>query len=82
MEKSNRNKNAGEPRPSPRESDNPIVEEYKEELLRKSTYSPHSVSQLLSEEERLAHLEDMLSDIKCRIDDIERRINDLECKMT
>jgi len=82
MAKDNREKNLGQPRPSPRESDNPIVEEYKEELLRKSTYSPRSVSQLLSDEERLAHLENMLSDVKCRIDDIEKRIDDLEKKMT
>lgn len=74
-------KDLNQQRPAPRESDNPIVEEYKEELLRKSTYSPHTVSQILSEEERMVHLENMLSDVKCMIDNIEKRIEALEKKI-
>jgi len=59
----------------PRESDNPIVEEYKEELLRRPTFGSRSP---LADEERLMRLEGMLAEIHQRIAVLERRLEILE----
>jgi hypothetical protein len=55
----------------PRESDNPIVEEYKEELLRKPIFT-------IRDEERIIHLEGLASELFGRIESLERRIRLLE----
>lgn len=80
MPKNKIEKDAEKFRNAPRDSDNPIIEEYKEELLRKPTYSPRSVSQILSDEERMSHLEKLLTEINWRIDNLEKRIENLEKK--
>jgi hypothetical protein len=61
----------------PRESDNPIVEEYKEDLLRRPTYGSRSP---LADEERLTRLEGLLAEIHERIAAMERRLEILEEK--
>jgi hypothetical protein len=78
MEKHINNKETGQARPTPRESDNPIVEEYKEDLLRKPTYSPRSVSRLLDEEERMTRVEKLVAELGDKIASIEKRIENLE----
>jgi hypothetical protein len=55
----------------PRESDNPIVEEYKEELLRKPIFT-------IRDEERIIRLEGLASELFGRIESLERRIQLLE----
>ena len=55
----------------PRESDNPMVEEYKEDLLRK----PLSA---VRDEERLICLEGQVNDLIDKVDSLERRISVLE----
>jgi hypothetical protein len=59
----------------PRESDNPIVEEYKEELLRRPTFGARSP---LADEERLTRLEGFLAEMQERIAALERRLEMLE----
>jgi hypothetical protein len=60
-----------EKRSIPRESDNPIVEEYKEDLLRK----PAST---VRDEERLICLEGLVSQLLDRVESLELRIKNLE----
>lgn len=55
----------------PRESDNPIVEEYKEELLRTPIFT-------IRDEERIIRLEGLASELFGRIESLERRIRLLE----
>jgi hypothetical protein len=55
----------------PRESDNPIVEEYKEDILRR----PISA---VRDEERLIRLEGLVSEFLDRVESLERRIKILE----
>jgi hypothetical protein len=55
----------------PRESDNPMVEEYKEDLLRKP-------SSAVRDEERLICLEGLVSDLIGKVDSLERRVQTLE----
>jgi hypothetical protein len=57
----------------PRESDNPMVEEYKEDLLRKP-------SSTVRDEERLICLEDLVSELQGKVDSLERRVQNLEEK--
>jgi hypothetical protein len=57
----------------PRESDNPMVEEYKEDLLRKP-------SSAVRDEERLICLEGQVSDLIGKVDSLERRVRTLEEK--
>jgi len=80
MEKAINNKKTGQARPTPRESDNPIVEEYKEDLLRKPIYSPRSVGRLLDEEERMTRIEKLVAELGDKIASIEKRIENLEKK--
>jgi len=61
----------------PRESDNPIVEEFKEELLRRPTFGSRSH---LVDEERLTRLEGLLTEMQERIAALERRLEMLEGK--
>jgi hypothetical protein len=60
-----------EKRGIPRESDNPMVEEYKEDLSRKS-------SSTVRDEERLICLEGLASELLDRVESLERRIKVLE----
>jgi hypothetical protein len=57
----------------PRESDNPMVEEYKEDLLRKP-------SSTVRDEERLICLEGLVSELVEKVDSLERRVRALEEK--
>ena len=57
----------------PRESDNPMVEEYKEDLPRKP-------SSAVRDEERLICLEDLVSDLIGKVDSLERRVRTFEEK--
>jgi hypothetical protein len=57
----------------PRESDNPIVEEYKEDLMRK----PLST---VRDEERLICLEGLVSELHGKVDSLEQRVRTLEEK--
>lgn len=59
----------------PRESDNPIVEEYKEDLLNKPGYG-HQPSRI--DEERLSRIEGLLGKIQERLADLEKRIKAME----
>ncbi len=59
----------------PRESDNPIVEEYKEDMLRKPTYGTRPT---LDNEERLCGLEGILAELMQKVEALERRIDALE----
>jgi hypothetical protein len=58
---------------TPRESDNPMIEEYKEDLLRK----PLST---VRDEERLICLEGLVSELLGKVDSLERRVRTLEEK--
>ncbi len=54
---SNQRKETNPPRPiSPRESDDPIAEEFREDLLQKPSFSSQSVNRLISDEDRLARV--------------------------
>jgi hypothetical protein len=55
----------------PRESDNPMIEEYKEDLLRKP-------SSTVRDEERLICLEGLVSELLGKVDSLERRVQILE----
>lgn len=55
----------------PRESDNPMIEEYKEDLLRKP-------SSTVRDEERLICLEGLVSELVEKVDSLERRVQTLE----
>lgn len=64
------------PKAVPRESDNPIVEEYKEELLTRPGYGVHPVA--AGEEARLCRMEALLAEMKDKVDNLERRLKALE----
>ena len=61
----------------PRESDNPIVEEYKEDMLKKPTYRARSS---LDDEERLCRMEALLAEIRQKAEDLEKRVKALEAR--
>ncbi len=63
------------PKGEPRESDNPIVEEYKEDMLHKPTYGARPT---LDNEERLCSLEGQLAELMQRIEALERRVMALD----
>jgi len=58
-----------------RESDNPIVEEYKEDMLRKPTYGARPT---LDSEERLCRLEGLLGELHQKLEALEMRLKALE----
>lgn len=61
----------------PRESDNPIVEEYKEDMLKKPTYRARPS---LDDEERLCRMEALLAEICQKAEDLEKRVKALEAR--
>lgn len=63
----------GDKRIIPRDSDNPMVEECKEELLRKP-------SSTVRDEGRLICLEGLVSELLSKVDSLERRVETLEEK--
>ncbi len=65
-------------RMEPRESDNPIVEEFKEELLRRPSVGSRSI--ITSDAQRLARLEGVIADLHEKIKTLEQRIKVLEGK--
>lgn len=73
-------KNSEEIAPSkrvPRESDNPIIEEYKEDLLNKPGYGIHPAA---DDEARLCRLEGFLAEMQKRLQDMEKRIKAIEAR--
>ncbi|MBN1234864.1 MAG: hypothetical protein JW999_02310 [Methanotrichaceae archaeon] len=58
-----------------RESDNPIIEEYKEDLLNKPSYSIHPAT---DDEARLCRLEGLLAGMQEKMEDLEKRIRAIE----
>ena len=60
----------------PRESDNPIVEDYKEELLKRPSFGAAPAAAI--DEARLCRLEGLLAEISEKVEDLERRIKGLE----
>lgn len=63
---------------SPRESDDPIAEEFREDLLQKPSFASQSASRLTSDEDRLARMEGMLAELLQRVDTLEMRVQILE----
>ncbi len=61
----------------PRESDNPILEEYKEDLSHKPGYAFHPPGK---DEQRLARLEETMGEMQQRLAGLEKRIKILEEK--
>lgn len=57
-----------------RESDNPIIEEFKEELLKRPSYG---TSPALESEERLCRLEGLLAELVGRVEALERKVEAL-----
>ncbi|MDM7939158.1 MAG: hypothetical protein QUS07_02315 [Methanothrix sp.] len=64
------------PKAVPRESDNPIVEEYKEELLTRPAFGVHPAT--AGEEARLCRMESLLAEMRDKVDNLERRLKALE----
>ncbi len=58
-------------RGTPRDSDNPILEEYKEDLLNKPMF-------VARDEERIIRLEGLANELLCRIESLEQRTETLE----
>jgi len=58
-----------------RDSDNPIVEEYKEELLNRPSYGIHPAA---DDEVRLCRLEGILAEMQDKLEDLEKRIKTIE----
>jgi polyhydroxyalkanoate synthesis regulator phasin len=65
---------------APRESDDPIAEEFREELLQKPSFSARSVGRLISDEDRLSRTEGRLTEMQQRIDLLEKRVHVLEAE--
>jgi polyhydroxyalkanoate synthesis regulator phasin len=65
---------------APRESDDPIAEEFREELLQRPSFTAQSVGRLISDEDKLSRLEGRLTELLQRIDTLERRIQALEAE--
>ena len=63
---------------SPRESDDPIAEEFREDLLQKPSFASQSTGRLIRDDDRLARMEGMLAELIQRTDALERRIQTLE----
>jgi hypothetical protein len=61
-----------------REWDNPVMEDFKEELLRRPSVGPRSI--ITSDAQRLARLECVIADLDERITTLEQRIKVLEEK--
>jgi len=59
----------------PRESDNPIVEEFKEDMLHRPTYGARHP---LESEERLCRLEGILAEMSEKVEALEMRLKALE----
>lgn len=63
---------------SPRETDDPIAEEYREDLLQKPSFASQSSRRLTSDEDKLARIEGMQAEMLERLDALERRVQILE----
>ncbi len=62
----------------PRESDNPVLEDFKEEIWRRPGVGPHSG--VGSDNERLVKLEGLLDEMRKKVSTLEQRIEALEGK--
>ncbi len=62
----------------PRESDDPIAEEFREELLQRPSFSAQSVGRLISDEDKLARMDGLMAEMLQRIEALEKRIQILE----
>lgn len=61
----------------PRESDNPIVEEYREDLLNRPGYGTHPGA---GDDVRLSRLEGIIGEMQEKLQSLERRIREMEAK--
>lgn len=61
----------------PRESDNPIVEDYKEELLRRPSFGAVPAVGI-DENNRLCRLEGLMDEMSEKVEDLQRRLRALE----
>jgi hypothetical protein len=62
----------------PRESDNPIVEEYKEDLMKKAGYGIATRSP--DEDARISSLESSMASMQQKLEDLERRLGAIDKK--
>jgi len=62
----------------PRESDNPIVEEFKEELLYRPASGTRPIGAAAVDAEKMARLEGLLFDLHQKVEALERRVEILE----
>ncbi len=65
-------------RAEPRESDNPILEDFKEDLLRRSSFGTRPIT--TSDADRLARLESLIAELHQKIKSMEQRIDVIEGK--
>ncbi len=63
----------------PRESDNPVLEDYKEELLHRPSIGQRLI--ITSDSQRLAKLEGLMVDIHQRVIALEKKMDLLEEKI-
>lgn len=63
---------------APRESDDPMAEEFREDILQRPSFSAQSVGRLIGDEDRLARMEGLVAELLQRIETLERRIQVLE----
>jgi len=66
-----------QPKKVARESDNPIIEEYKEDLLNKPGYAVHPVA---DDEARLCRLEGQMAEGQEKLENLKKRIRAIEAK--
>ncbi|HSD58761.1 MAG TPA: hypothetical protein VLB04_11315 [Methanotrichaceae archaeon] len=65
-------------RAEPRESDNPVLEDFKEDLMHRTSFGTRPI--ITSDAERLARLEGFIAELHERMKSLERRIGVLEGK--
>lgn len=61
----------------PRESDNPIVEEYRDDLLKRPGYGSHPDT---GDEARLSRLEGIIGELQEKLQSLDRRVREIEEK--
>lgn len=65
-------------RAEPRESDNPVLEDFKEDLLRKPSFGTRPI--MTSDAERLTRLESLIAELHQKMKSLEQRIDVIEGK--
>lgn len=62
----------------PRESEDPIAGEYREDLLQKPSFASQSARRLANDEDKLARIEGLQEELLKKLDALERRVQNLE----